>query len=342
MNPHERFVPAERAPPRLFTMYGDIDEATCEKAWLVEGLLGAGEVSAVYGPPGCGKGVGVQDLALHVAAGLQWHGRPVSRGAAIYIALERRKLVERRALAFRKKHGLPDLPFAVVGGIYDFRAPATATQIADICRQVEELTCETAMLIVVDTVNRALAGGDENSSKDMGALVTSTALLQEYTGAHVLLVHHTPYDSDRLRGHGALLGAVDTTLSVSNVAGVRHFKVVKANDSEEGQSIAFTIEGVQIGRDGTTAPVAVPSNRPALPQSDRGPRLTPNQRTMLAILQEAGTAGLTTEEWTGRSKDTGVGQRRRADLTDARLGLVSKGLVREYADRWHVVQRERN
>jgi hypothetical protein len=191
------------------------------------------------------------------------------------------------------------------------------------------------MLVIIDTVSRALCGGDENSSKDMGGLVTTTALLQERTQAHILLVHHTPWDGDRLRGHGALLGAVDTTLSVSNVGGVRYFKVVKANDSEEGQTVAFTIEGVRISQDGTTAPVAVPSNSPAQPNAARWPKLTPNQRTMLVILQEAGAAGLTTEEWTLKTKDAGIGERRRADITEARLGLKSKGLVRDYSDRWH-------
>ena len=36
------------------------------------------------------------------------------------MALERRKLVERRAIAFREKYGLTDLPIAFVGGVYDF------------------------------------------------------------------------------------------------------------------------------------------------------------------------------------------------------------------------------
>src|SRR5262249_47728033 len=94
---------------RPFVMYAEIDDAASSKEWLVERMLGCGEMSAVYGPPGCGKGVKVQDLGLHVAGGLEWHGRPVTRGAVIYVALERKKLVERRAIAFRKKHDVHDL-----------------------------------------------------------------------------------------------------------------------------------------------------------------------------------------------------------------------------------------
>jgi len=247
---------------RLFVLYSEL-KASLSKSWLVDKMLGAGEMSAWYGPPGCGKGVIIEDMGLHIAAGLDWHGRAITRGAVFYIALERRKLVERRAIAFRKKYGLLDLPFAIAGGVYDFRDPATAEQIAKICRQVEEATAESVVLIIVDTVSRALAGGDENSPKHMGALVMTAGLIQEKCPtAHLLWVHHIPHDGDRLRGHGALLGAVDTSVSVSSGGKVRSARVVKANDSEEGECIAFTIESVEIAPDGTTAPIAVPADAP--------------------------------------------------------------------------------
>jgi hypothetical protein len=250
---------------RVFVLYSELEEEGASKSWLVHNMLGCGEMSAVYGAPGCGKGVGVEDMALHIAGRLEWHGRPVTGGAVVYVALERRKLVERRAIAFRKKHGLPDLPFAIVGGIYDFRNPATAKQISNICKQVEERTGETVVLVIIDTVSRALAGGDENSPKDMGALITTSALLQEETEAHILWVHHIPHDSDRLRGHGALLGAVDTTISVTRSGKVRTMTVIKANDSDEGENVSFTIESVEIAPDGTTAPVAIPADKTAAP-----------------------------------------------------------------------------
>ena len=172
-------------------------------------------------------------------------------------------MVERRAIAFRNKHGLQGLPFAIVGGVYDFRQVTAADAIADICRQVSEVTNEDVVLIVIDTVSRALAGGDENSPKDMGALVMTSGMVQQKCPtAHVLWVHHIPHDSDRLRGHGALLGAVDTSVSVSAGGTARTAKVVKANDAEEGESVSFTIESVTIHEDGTTAPIpAVPADQ---------------------------------------------------------------------------------
>ena len=115
-------------------------------------------------------------MALHVAAGWDWHGRAVKQGAVVYVALERRKLVERRAIAFRNKNpDLTDLPFAICGGIQDLRTPQAVQEIIDTVAAVAAERGEPVVLVVIDTLSRALAGGDENSPKDMGAIVDATS-----------------------------------------------------------------------------------------------------------------------------------------------------------------------
>ena len=325
----------DRSKKQQFTLYRDL-ATTSTKEWLVKNLLGHQEASASYGAPGSGKSVLVEDMGLHIAGGLQWHGREVRQGAVCYVALERRMLVERRAIAFRKHHAIQDLPFAIIGGVYDFRDPRTATTVAEIIEQVEHQTLQQTALIIIDTISRALAGGDENSPKDMGAIVATTARLQEATGAHVAWVHHVPINAgERLRGHGALLGALDTTINVEKLAnGQRTATVIKANDSEEGQRITFTLKSVDIGIE-TTAPVVVQAEeQPRITSSE--PRLTKNQQTMFSLLHAAGPGGLTTEQWNERARNEGVGVKRKADLYDIRAALKSKGIVRQYGDRWNV------
>jgi hypothetical protein len=238
-----------------FLLYREL-EAESRKEWLIGSLLGASDASAWYGVPGCGKSVLVEDMALHIAAGLDWHGRAVRQGAVLYIALERRKPVIRRAIAFRERHQIEDIPFAIVGGVYDLRTSQAVADIVQAVRQIEEETGQDVVLIVVDTLSRALCGGDENGPKDMGAIVAATSKLQAETKAHVLWVHHMPQDAERLRGHGALLGAMDTTVHVEKLSDVRTATVIKANDSEEGERVAFSLESVTIGPE-TTAPVVV-------------------------------------------------------------------------------------
>jgi hypothetical protein len=267
-----------------FLLYREMS-ATSRKEWLVRDFLGSGDASAFYGIPGCGKSALVEDLALHVAAGREWHGRAVQQGTVLYVALERRQLVERRAIAFRERHAIEDIPFALIGGVFDLRTPQAVASLVDTCRQVEMETGETVALVVIDTISRALCGGDENSPKDMGAIVAATSKLQSETKAHVLWVHHMPQDgAERLRGHGALLGAMDTTVHVES-GDVRSATVVKANDSEEGEKIVFTLDSVTIGPE-TTAPVVVPADPALARPTGAKRRLSPRSRRALEALNE--------------------------------------------------------
>jgi hypothetical protein len=180
--------------------------AISQKTWLVQHLLVRGEASAFFGEPGAGKSVLIEDIGLHIAAGREWHGRKVAQGAVLFVALERAPVIARRAIAFGREHGLDKaaLPFALVRGPLDFRDPQSAGVVAatleDLARRHH---CDPAQ-IVIDTVSRALNGGDENSPKDMGALIANIGRLQAATGAHVTGIHHQPVDGkERLRGHAA-------------------------------------------------------------------------------------------------------------------------------------------
>jgi Fe2+ or Zn2+ uptake regulation protein len=79
--------------------------------------------------------------------------------------------------------------------------------------------------------------------------------------------------------------------------------------------------------------VVVPADVPKIVQA--GPKLTKNQQTMYSILRDAGQGGLTTDEWSKRVREVGVGTKRKADIYDARRGLKAKNIVRGYADRWN-------
>ncbi len=324
----------ERKP--RFVLYREL-EAESRKEWLVKDLLGAGDASAFYGVPGCGKSVLVEDMALHIAADREWHGRQVKPGAVLYVALERKKLVERRAIAFREKHGITDLPFAVLGGMYNLREPGAVVAIAAAAKQIEDIFGKPIVFLTIDTISRALCGGDENSPKDMGAIVAATSRLQEDTKAHISWTHHMPQDgAEKLRGHGALLGAMDTTIHVEKLSDdARTATVMKANDSEEGQRVTFALETVPIGPD-TTAPVVVAASAASHDAPPRQSKLSKNQQTMLSLLRAAIPDGLTTDDWNELAREHGIGAKRRADLVDIRLALESKGLIHQSSDRWHV------
>ncbi len=215
----------------------------------------------------------------------------------IYVAAERAKLTERRFAALRKHYGVDDLPLAVIAGSVDFLTNRRhIDEIAGYAAELKQSSGWPVVLIVVDTVSRVMNGGDENSPKDMGALVANIARLQEATGAHVLLIHHVPQDGNnvRLRGHGALLGALDTVVAIEKGATVHAATVIKDNDGADDQRLAFTLQSVSLSIDPdtleeTTAPIVLaaeqaPNNRKAL---KRQQKLSASAQTALRALDEA-------------------------------------------------------
>ena len=101
-------------------------------------------------------------------------------------------------------------------------------------------------LIVVDTVARALAGGNENSPDDMGALVRNADMLRIVSGAHVMVIHHIGKDPSRgARGHTSLKAAVDTELEIADHA----VRVTKQRDMEFAPAIKFSLKVIELGVD---------------------------------------------------------------------------------------------
>jgi hypothetical protein len=288
-----------------FVAFADVDKRP-RKRWLVQNFLGVGEMSAIYGMPGTAKSALAGDLGAHVAAGLPWFGRQVSQGAVLYIAAERAKLVERRMAAWHLHHGIDDIPLGVVPKSIDLRSDRIdADSVIECCDRLQKTFGHDPRLVIIDTLSRVLAGGDENAPRDMGHLVANLAHVQEGTGAHVLVIHHVPQGQLRLRGHGSLLGSMDTTVALEkSSSGSVTATIDKNNDGPEGQAIAFRLEAIELYRDPetddtTTAPVVIRIE--AVPQQARRKKaLTPKYeraRRALAGLARGTFARTPPDEW---------------------------------------------
>lgn len=245
------------------TWFDDIVE-TAAKETIVKGVLGEREFTTLSGLPGTGKSVIVTDMACHIAAGMEWHGRKIKRGLVIYVAAERKKLTERRMMAFRKHHRVKDVPLLVVGGRLDFtRNLDDAKALIALVKEAEIETGLPCVLIIIDTLTRVFGAGDQNASKDMVKFVQSCDEMLAGTTAHVLAIHHTAWSGERGKGAIDLDGAVDASFMVKKDHGKYKLVCDGTNDGEEGDILAFTMESVEIGvdEDGepTTAPVVVKS-----------------------------------------------------------------------------------
>lgn len=246
--------------PFEFTLAKDIKFEP--KEYVVEDIAGRGEISGWYGPPDAGKSTVIVDVGCHVAADLFYCGKKVRRGAILYLAPERAAVTKRRVRAWMQHYSISDLPLAVVDAGIDLRTgEIDAMRIVATARELERLTGFPVMLIILDTLNRALAGGDENSSKDTGSFIAQVATVQRGTKAHIAVLHHVPVDrTDRMRGHGSIEGAFDITVAVNKDArNIVTVQVDKGNDLIEKPAFRFAFVTVSLGSDAagkeTTAPV---------------------------------------------------------------------------------------
>jgi hypothetical protein len=105
-------------------------------------------------------------------------------------------------------------------------------------------------LVILDTLARAMAGGDENSGKDMGDAVKSMDAIRAATSAHVMLIHHCgKNEALGARGHSSLRAAVDTEIEINRPEGekISTVRVTKQRDLPAGDPMPFSLEPVTLG-----------------------------------------------------------------------------------------------
>jgi hypothetical protein len=273
-------------PSRPQMRLEDIEDAaalaltrTCEP--LIDGVLDEGAMSVFYGPSNVGKTFVVLDMASAVATGQPWNERPTTRGLVVYVAAEGGFGVNQRLLALLRKYedeageGAPKPLFALVKYPIDLRTDDA--DVDELCRLVEkEATARGVKCawVIVDTLSRAMAGGDENSSVDMGRVVKAADRIRDRTGAHFTFVHHTGKDVAKgARGHSLLRAATDTELEVTN----GKLSVEKQRDMQIIGAHSFLLKPIELGNDPSGRPVTsaiVEWGKAASghPTSEMGPR----------------------------------------------------------------------
>jgi hypothetical protein len=234
-------------------------EAVTDTTDFVEDLLGGGQMSVVYGESNSGKTFWATDLAMHVAAGKAWFEREVETGGVIYVALEGGFGIRNRVAAWKLHHGVSDMAFGVIPTSINMLDPdADTPRLIDSIRGAAKSIDAPIRMVVIDTLSRALAGGNENSSEDLGACVMNADRVRDETGAHVMFIHHSGKDQAKgARGHSLLRAATDTEIEITrdHDAGVSISRVAKQREMEIGGEMAFELETMQLGENKRGKPV---------------------------------------------------------------------------------------
>ncbi|MGL1833050.1 AAA family ATPase [Rhodocyclaceae bacterium SMB388] len=333
----------ERERFKLLTVADMI--ATPPQPYILKPLLPSSGIAAIYGPAGSGKTFLVLDIASSIEGGSTFFGYKSKACPVVYCGLEGAGGLPQRARAIQvaKARGAGHrLRFIT--------APLSLLNPDDL----DELACrihEEGMnggVVVIDTLNAASPGADENDSRDMGRIIQGAKRLQAMVGGLVLLVHHSGKDATRgLRGHSSLLAALDAAIEVRREGDRREWALVKSKDASDGEAHPFKLEVVELGFDEDGDPITSCVVQPLESTDTQMKKLNlpagGNQRViydaLLELLKKAGRFGmagapptrpcLEIEEAVTKVRDrlTCEPKRRTERAREALTGLVNRGAI---------------
>ncbi|NBR91764.1 MAG: hypothetical protein EBS68_18070, partial [Rhodobacteraceae bacterium] len=295
--------------------FDDITDEPVE--WLIEKVIPKQGFVALYGPPGSFKSFIALDLAAAIARHREWFGQkasPSENGAVIYVAGEGHGGIGARIKACRIYHNIEaGTPIYFLRHQINLRS--SEEDFSSLIFAVRELVLALGIkidLIVIDTLARAFGGGNENSSEDMGAFITSCGHLQGEFKSALMVIHHSGKDAAKgLRGHSSLLGAVDTELELlrfdDQPKGV--LTVSKQKDGEDGLRFGFEMVEVDIDQD-REGSLSLDETRKSL-------AVSPSDEALKSRADEARKVGL---------DRTGKGKKQAIAVDALRDALNTKGL----------------
>ncbi len=210
--------------------------------WLVDGVLPAKSMAVLYGAPGAGKTFLALDIALSIASAREWSGHDSTPGAVVYIVAEGVAGLSKRLKAWCVVHEVSEV--ARIYLVPDAPQLAQCTDVEQLVKDLRAQIPEPISLIIIDTLARCFLGGDENSAKDVGRLISGADYLRKQLACAVLLVHHTTKKGDAERGSSALRGAPETMISIETGSGIMTVTCEKQKDAEPFEPIRLRLHPV--------------------------------------------------------------------------------------------------
>lgn len=219
--------------------------------WLLRNAIPACSTVGLYGPGGSFKSFVALDFLAHVASGgTDWAGRilnVVAPRPVVYVSGE--GAVGPRLRAWEAKHGVSEalaenflICEAVDLGDQDDRSALKA----EVDRLLEG---RPPAVICFDTLARATPGQEENSNRDMGAIVKVLDGFKDAYQCCVMAVHHTPKGEDTWRGATAVWNALDSALLLKRGHGTAASMILtRQKDAPTGQRWAISLKEYETGK----------------------------------------------------------------------------------------------
>jgi len=217
--------------------------------YIVRSVFPAQGLAAIYGEPGAGKSFLALHLAHAIAIGTaDWFGFRVRQRPVIYVALEGVGGIGKRttAMELHSKQLCPDQLRFWCRDIHLLTGDGIDLLASEIVAAVGK-----GAVVIVDTLNQASPGADENTSHDMGKIIANSKRLAGAVGGLAILVHHAGKNrAQGLRGHSSLHAAMDVVLEIATVEGKhKTWSITKAKDDSSEAKRDFDLIPYTVGQD---------------------------------------------------------------------------------------------
>jgi 5S rRNA maturation endonuclease (ribonuclease M5) len=221
----------------------DLLTACAPPEYVIAGLLEQNIAAGIVGPPESGKSLVAINMAACVATGKDFHGRAVQQGLVVYLAGEGQNGIRRRlqAIEHRYRLGLADAPLFVSKAPASFLDPVEVLRVQEAINSAVNAFQQPLALLIVDTVIRYLAPGDDNKAQDMAAYLAAVDALRGEATA--ISCHHPGHgDATRARGSSNWRAGLDAEFSIANSGDVVTVTCQKMKDGDRPAPFSFRIE----------------------------------------------------------------------------------------------------
>jgi RecA-family ATPase len=215
-----------------------------EPEWLVDSMIPAAAMTTLFGPPGAAKSFLALDVACSIATGHSFHGSSTKPGKVLYCLGEGIRSLRYRIESWCLAHPTADVSLleenlVVIAKTPHLLEPYDASALLNTVSDMGEVS-----LLIIDTLARALVGGDENSAQDVGLAINVCDRVRDTTGAATLLVHHTSAEGSKTRGSTALPGASDAMIKMTkdDIQHVITLTCYKMKDGEPFKQQFYSLE----------------------------------------------------------------------------------------------------
>jgi hypothetical protein len=221
---------------------------------LIGGLFEADSLVMLAGPSYSFKSFLLIDWLLCMASGRKWLGRETAACKVGYALGEGKAGLMKRIQAWITFNQPDEAELARLKENFKmtFSVPQMASK-ASVDNMLADLEAEDFKpdVIAIDTFNRSMVGFDENDAKDAGLWVEQADRLRQsnYT---VILLHHTKKNTEfgvTYRGSTAIIGAMDTAMTLVRDGDYTTLTVTKQKDHDEGAPMRFKRVLVGLGGD---------------------------------------------------------------------------------------------